>query len=145
MAQASGPRADDTPESPPRASIAAGMACRSSVASMGSDVQVAHVLGVPLDELAPRLDLVAHELVEELGGLDRVLHGDPENGPRGRVHRGLPELVRVHLTEPLVPLDVDVSPALAVGEALGVLVPLALAVGVELLLGLGHPVERRLG
>ena len=35
--------------------------------------------------------------------------------------------------------------AVAVGEPLGVLVALRLGVGVELLLALGHPVERRLG
>ena len=32
----------------------------------GSDVEIAHVLRVPLDELPPRLDLVAHQLVEQL-------------------------------------------------------------------------------
>src|ERR1700742_687567 len=57
--------------------------------------------GVLLDELAARLDLVAHELREELVGAGRVVQGDLGERRRGRVHRGLRELVGVHLAEAL--------------------------------------------
>src|SRR6266545_1049872 len=71
----------------------------------GLDVEVDHVEGVLLDELAPGLDGVAHEDGEDLVGTDRVVHTHLEKGARLRIHRGLPELLRVHLPQPLVALE----------------------------------------
>src|SRR5271167_2045467 len=72
-----------------------------------SDVEVADVERVLFDELAPRLDLVAHQRAEDFLSFlaRRNLH--PQHRPRLRVHRGLPELPRIHLAQPLVALDVD--------------------------------------
>src|SRR3712207_7394698 len=50
-----------------------------------------------------------------------------------------PQLVRVHLSQALVALNVHRTLAVAVGQPLGVLVPLLFAVRVELVLPLGHP------
>src|SRR5690348_1233369 len=51
----------------------------------------------------PRLDPLAHQQLEGgLGALD-VVQGDPPDGAGGRVHRGLPQLVGVHLAEALEP------------------------------------------
>src|SRR5262245_64904755 len=76
----------------------------------GSDVEVAHVERVLLDELPPRLHLVAHEGGEDLVGLVRVLDLHLQQRARLGIHRGLPELRRVHLTEALVALDLEPLP-----------------------------------
>src|SRR3569833_2813356 len=70
-------------------------------------VQIAHELRVRLDELAARLDVVAHECLEDLVGQHRIFHVHLEERARLRIHRRLPELLRVHLAESLVALDVD--------------------------------------
>src|SRR5882724_10414211 len=67
--------------------------------------QVGDVEGVLLDELATRLDGVTHQDREHLVGADRILHGDLEERPRLRIHRRFPELLGVHLAEPLVALE----------------------------------------
>src|SRR5690606_1295825 len=62
------------------------------------------VLGVALDELAPRLYRVAHERAERAVGRRCVLHGHLlQYAPRG-IHGGLPELLRVHLSQTFVAL-----------------------------------------
>src|SRR4051812_20273103 len=86
-----------------------------TTASSDLDVEIIHVLRIPLDELAPGLDLVPHELVEDLRCLDRILHRHPKNRPGGRIHGCAPELIRVHLAQALVALDRDRALALAVG------------------------------
>src|SRR5262249_4398664 len=73
----------------------------------GSDVEVAHVERVFLDELPPWLHLVAHEGGEDLVGLVRVLDLHLQQRARLGVHRRLPELRRVHLAETLVALDLE--------------------------------------
>src|SRR6266478_5497906 len=72
-----------------------------------SDVEVADVERVLLDELAARLDLVAHQLLEHL--LSVLLRTDlhAQHRARLRIHRGLPQLLRVHLAQTLVALDLD--------------------------------------
>src|SRR5262249_19483701 len=94
-----------------------------------SDVQVSHGKGVLFDELAPRLDQVAHERREDLIRLDAVLDLHLEERARRRVHRRLPQLLRVHLAQTLVPLDGEPLPAHLLdrlGERLEQLVLLAL-------------------
>ena len=95
------------------------------------------------------LDVLAHQDREDLVGLGRVLDRDLEQDPAGRVHRGVPQLVGIHLTEALVALD-----RVLLGQLLALLetVPhqrVALGVGVdELVLGRLVPtqaVERWLG
>ncbi len=71
----------------------------------GSDVKVLDLAGLGLDEVLARLDLLAHEHREDLVGLGGVLDVDPQQRPRLRVHRRLPELVGVHLAEALEALD----------------------------------------
>src|SRR5690554_4054983 len=75
-----------------------------------SDVEVLHAARVRLDELAPRLDGVAHQRREDHVGFGHVLDADFEERPRLRIHRRLPELLRVHLTEALVALDLEAFP-----------------------------------
>ena len=70
-----------------------------------SDVEVGHAQRVVLDELAPRLHVVAHERREDLVGADRILDLHLQQDALGRVHRRLPELLGVHLAQPLVALD----------------------------------------
>jgi len=50
--------------------------------------------------------------------VDRSSVVDPEDRTRGRIHRRLPELFRIHLAEALVALDVDGPLALPVREPL---------------------------
>src|SRR5258706_5448381 len=61
--------------------------------------------GVLLDEQPPGLDVVAHQLGEDFVGGDPVFDLHFEQPPGLRIHRGLPKLLRVHLSETLVALD----------------------------------------
>src|SRR4029077_12817762 len=79
---------------------------RCELCSM-SDVEVAHVQRILLDELPPRLDLVTHQGGEDLVGLVGILDLHLEERARRGLHRGLPELGRVHLAEALVALDLE--------------------------------------
>src|SRR5215831_19986433 len=67
----------------------------------GSDVEEPDVLGVALDEGAACLHVLAHQHAEQLVGLGRVVQRDLQQHPPRRVHRGLPQLASVHLTEAL--------------------------------------------
>src|SRR4051812_25388076 len=49
------------------------------------------------DVLLAALDLLAHQLAEQVLGRLRVVERHPQQRPLGRVERGLPQLVRVHL------------------------------------------------
>src|SRR5262245_11935098 len=69
------------------------------------DVQVHDVQRVLLDEIAAGFDGIAHEDGEHLVGADGIFHGDLEERARLRVHRRLPELLRIHLAEALVALE----------------------------------------
>src|SRR6266540_1664952 len=104
------------------------------------DVQVHDFLRVLLDVLAPGLDRLSHEDGEERvrgqGVVDRDLL---EEAPRG-VHRCLPQLLGVHLSEPLIPLVRDAL----VPDLARDLLPLSLRVRVEGLLALPDLVQRRL-
>src|SRR6266702_1741094 len=82
------------------------------------------VLGVLLDELAPGLDVLAHQHREHPVGGGSVLERDPQQVPARRVHRGLPELLGLHLREPLEPLDVHLLLPVLAAELLEVAVGL---------------------
>lgn len=69
--------------------------------SRGSDVQEPDVAGVVLDEAA-LLFRRPHPSGRRTSGRRRVLQVDPQQDALGRVHGGLPQILRVHLTEPLV-------------------------------------------
>src|SRR3990172_5150061 len=79
------------------------------------DVQVADLVVVALDEVLARSHFLAHKLREHAVGGHRVLYVDLEHDAAGGVHRRLPELLRVHLAQTLVALDIH----LAVPEAGG--------------------------
>src|SRR5687767_6721647 len=74
--------------------------------SRASYVDQADILGVVVNEVAPGLHVLTHQHREDAVRGDRVLHGDLEKRPLVRVHRGLPELLGVHLAEALEPEDV---------------------------------------
>src|SRR6478736_9189411 len=69
------------------------------------DIEESHVLGVALDERAALLDVLAHEDREHLVRLGRVVEGHLEHQALLGVHRGLPQLLGVHLAQALVALD----------------------------------------
>src|SRR5918992_393383 len=117
--------------------------CLSRVDS-DSDVQVADLAGLAADEVASRLDLLAHEGAEDLVCLRRVAHLDLEERPRVRVHGRLPQLVGVHLAEALEALDGNVLRLAVAGQLLDRLVALLLIAGVSRHLAGADPVERRL-
>src|ERR1700694_3879356 len=73
------------------------------------DVQVAHGLGVRLNESLAGIDIVAHQDVEDLVRLDRIFDLDTEQHAVLWVHGGFPELLGVHLTETLVASDLGLS------------------------------------
>src|SRR6185436_6086557 len=78
--------------------------CRLYRRASTSDVQIPDKLRVFLDEQLARLDLIAHQLLKEVGGANRVLQLDLEDRPARGVHGGFPELVGIHLPEALVAL-----------------------------------------
>src|SRR4249919_955651 len=93
-------------------------------------------LGCPAHkEVAPRRYLTAHEQIEHGRGGGGVLDPDPAQGPVTRVHGGLRELARVHLTQALVPLQ-GLLPALALAlelEQRSAQLPVGVGVGVPVL------------
>ena len=96
-------------------------------------------LGVRLDELLARRNRAAHQHVEGLIGADAVFDLDLHQRPPGRVHRRVPELVRVHLAETLVALNLG-----PLAELLDRRLALLFGVRPDLFLAALHPVERRL-
>src|SRR3712207_1889114 len=73
----------------------------------GSHVEVGDREGVLLDELAARLDDVAHELDEQPVGVGRVLHLHLQERAHVAVEGRLPELLRRHLAEAFVALQLQ--------------------------------------
>src|SRR5215208_284209 len=104
-------------------------------------IQVLDLAGVRLDEPLSRLDLVAHEVREELVGDRRRIDSDLQERPVLRVHSRLPQLVRVHLPKALEATDAGV----AVGaQARQRLLQLPVVVDVVVLALVRDLVERRL-
>src|SRR3954463_5717142 len=75
--------------------------------STSSDVEIAHVERVLFDELAPRLDQIAHQLREDAIGLFHLFDLHLEKVATLRIHRRLPELLRVHLAQAFVALELE--------------------------------------
>ncbi len=74
---------------------------------LASHVQVAHLFGVSLDEPLAGGYTLAHQHIEGAICDGRILDGHLQEGALLRVHRRLPELIRVHLAQPLVALESD--------------------------------------
>src|SRR5436305_3293791 len=72
-----------------------------------SDIEEADVLRVLLDEVAARLDLVAHQRRENEVRGRSVLDLDPHEHSGRRIHSGLREIFGVHLAEALEARDLD--------------------------------------
>src|SRR5215203_1128508 len=106
-------------------------------------IQVLHLAGVLLDKSLARLDLVAHERREQLVGDRRGLDRDLQERPVLRVHRSIPELVRVHLPEALEAADARVAVGVGVQARQGLL-QLPVVVDVVVLALVRDLVERRL-
>src|ERR1700694_791771 len=101
-----------------------------------SDIEIAHVLGVGLDELLARLHVRTHQLLEDVVDECGVLDLNLEQRARLGVHGRLPELVGVHLSQALEPVHLDLAT-----HSLGLAVALHVAVDPLGLLALGHLVE----
>src|SRR6478609_10493273 len=69
------------------------------------DVEEPDILRVLLDELPPRLHVFAHERREDRVGRGGVVDRDLAERARRGIHRGLPQLLVIHLAETLVALD----------------------------------------
>src|SRR5450759_662158 len=106
-----------------------------------SDIEVLDLAGFALDEVLARLDSLAHQHRENGVCLGRVFDLGPQQGPRLRVHRGVPELVGVHLAEALEALNGDVFG----GQLLDYGVAFGLGLGVVRHLSGADAEERRLG
>src|SRR6266699_3758736 len=73
-----------------------------------SNIQIHDFQGVVLDELAPRFDVFSHERRENIFSRDGVFELHSEERAGVRVHRGLPELRRIHFAEALEPRDGEI-------------------------------------
>src|SRR4051812_1928405 len=107
--------------------------------TMPLHVQVLDVLGVLLDERLACRNVLTHQHGEQPIGERGVVERDAEERPALRVHRRLPELGGVHLSEALEPLRLQLL--LTVPVRGPELLPLALVVEVMLLLPLLQQVE----
>jgi hypothetical protein len=70
----------------------------------GLNIQVAHFLGVRLDELAAGIHRVTHQRVETAVGFCGIVDVDHQQGSVGGIHRGLLQLRWVHLAQALIAL-----------------------------------------
>ena len=70
-----------------------------------SEIQVFDTERIPDDEIAPGLHFTAHQLDEQLVGFGDIFDTDLNQGSRVRVQGGFPQLVRIHLSQPLVALQ----------------------------------------
>ena len=75
------------------------------------DIQVLHVEGVVFDELAARLDLVAHQRGEHQVGFRVILGAHLEQRALGGIHRRFPQRVGIHLAEALVAVHREAAAA----------------------------------
>ena len=67
--------------------------------------EILDFLGVPLDELPPGLDPIAHERGESVLRVRDVDHGHLQKPAPLWVHGGFPELLRVHFAQTFIALD----------------------------------------
>ena len=69
------------------------------------DIEVLDEEGVVFNELPSLFDLIAHQDTEDFIGFNGVFNLHLEKRPRFWIHGGLPELFRVHLSQPLISLN----------------------------------------
>src|SRR5450830_384205 len=69
------------------------------------NIQVNDVQRILLDKITARLNLIAHQNRENLVRLDDILDLDLQKDTVFRVHGGLPELFRVHLSQTFIALN----------------------------------------
>ncbi len=72
---------------------------------MSLDIDVRRFQGVFFDKGAARFYGIAHQGGEQLIGSNRILHGYAQHTTAIRIHRGFPQLIRVHLAQPFIALD----------------------------------------
>src|SRR6476620_6496233 len=101
------------------------------------DVQIHDFLGMRLDELLTRRNRTSHQHIEGFIDAHAVLDLDLHERPPGRVHGRVPELIRVHLTETLVALNLR-----PLAQLLDCRLALLFGVRPDLFLATLHPVER---
>src|SRR5689334_16238707 len=102
-----------SPVSPPGGSVVSVINLRSYWSCTSSlNIQETNIFGIAGDEAAAGFHVLTHENREQLVGRRGVVEGDLAQHPHRRIHRGLPQLLGVHLAQTLVPLDtvVDVDP-----------------------------------
>src|SRR5450759_805888 len=112
--------------------------------TVASDIEVRYEPCIRLDEQPPRLHFIAHQPREDVVGLYCIMDVDLDKRTTLRIHRCVPELLRIHLAEPLVALDVQRGLPVAVTKARGDLVALLHAVRVIRFLALRDAEEGRL-
>src|SRR5688572_1886027 len=83
--------------------------CRLSMTPVQSDIEVLDIQRVVFNELAARLDLIAHQRREHQVGFRVIFGAYLEQCPARGIHRRFPERLRVHLTEALVPVHGDAT------------------------------------
>src|SRR3989304_10600767 len=88
-----------------------------------------------------RLHLLTHQYSENLIGEDGVIHVYLKERALLRIHRRLPELIGVHLSQTLKALDLRVRPPLFLLD----LPQLPVAVGITGLFAVYRLVKRRVG
>src|SRR4030043_2152649 len=72
-----------------------------------SDVKVGHLPGMTDNEILPYFHIFSPQRLEDLVGFHGILDIDLLEDPVLGIHGGVPELVCIHLTKTLVPLDGD--------------------------------------
>ena len=80
------------------------------------DVEEPNVARMTLDELTARFDLVSHQIADSTLGFRCVIDIDLQQCPGCWLHRGFPELVGVHFSKTLVPLDVELVGVVVFGK-----------------------------
>src|ERR1044072_2434309 len=68
-----------------------------------SDIEGLDVEGVVFDELAPGFDLISHQRREHQIGFRVIFGAHLQERSDGGIHRRLPQLLRIHFAETLVP------------------------------------------
>ena len=68
------------------------------------DVNVPGFQSIAFNKGSSRLDFIAHERCENLVGCNRIFYLYAQQATHSGVHGGFPQLLRVHLTQALVPL-----------------------------------------
>jgi hypothetical protein len=63
------------------------------------DIKVLYLKGVIPYKVAPLLYVIAHQNAKEPVRFAGIVKPDTKQGPAGRIHRRLPELLRIHLPQ----------------------------------------------